>query len=60
MKNLFSKTLMLCLCVLLVIGSVSEWGMLVRVGLIIVAIAMLADVIITVVGMITRKRNKNE
>ena len=60
MKNLFSKSLMLCLCVLLVIGSVSEWGMIVRVGLIIVAVAMLVDVIITAGGMINGKRNKKK
>ena len=51
---------MLCLCVLLVIGSVSEWGMIVRAGLIIVAVAMLVDVIITVGGMINGKRNKKK
>ena len=45
MKNLFFKSLMLCLCVLLLIGSVSEWGTAVRVGLIIVSLAMLVDVI---------------
>lgn len=45
MKNLFFKSLMLCLCVLLLIGSVSEWGTAVRVGLIIVSFAMLVDVI---------------
>ena len=60
MKNLFSKSLMLCLCVLLIIGSVSDWGIFVRVGLGVVAIAMLVDVIITIGGIINGKRNQKK
>ena len=60
MKKLFSDISTFIMCVLLVIGSATDWAMPVRIALGVLAAAMLVDVIITIGGMISGKHGKKK